>query len=103
MKKTKKITGIILAAVVGISSLAAGASVYADSETTSVQKHVVVLDPGHGGGESGASAVYKGKVYREEEINWKIANYTMQALSKENNIDVYLTKSQNETKDSVRE
>ena len=48
MKKTKKITGIILAAVVGISSLAAGASVYADSETTSVQKHVVVLDPGHG-------------------------------------------------------
>ena len=66
MKKTKKITGIILAAVVGISSLAAGASVYADSETTSVQKHVVVLDPGHGGGESGASAVYKGTVYREE-------------------------------------
>ena len=50
MKKTKKITGIILAAVVGISSLAAGASVYADSETTSVQKHVVVLDPGHGKG-----------------------------------------------------
>ena len=44
MKKTKKITGIILAAVVGISSLAAGASVYADSETTSVQKHVDQLE-----------------------------------------------------------
>lgn len=98
MKKTKKIIGIVLAAAVGISSLSAGTSVYADSEITSVQKHVVVLDPGHGGGESGASAVYKGKVYREEEINWKIANYTMQALSKENNIEVYLTKSKNETK-----
>lgn len=98
MKKTKKIIGIVLAAAVGISSLSAGTSVYADSETTSVQKHVVVLDPGHGGGKSGASAVYKGKVYREEEINWKIANYTMQALSKENNIEVYLTKSKNGTK-----
>lgn len=43
MKKTKKIIGIVLAAAVGISSLTAGASVYADSETTSVQKHVVVL------------------------------------------------------------
>ena len=83
MKKTKKIIGIVLAAAVEISSLSAGTSVYADSEITSVQKHVVVLDPGHGGGESGASAVYKGKVYREEEINWKIANYTMQALSKD--------------------
>lgn len=53
----------------------------AATTTATTSKYVVVLDPGHGGNESGAGAVHNGKVYKEEEINWKIANYTMQALS----------------------
>lgn len=54
---------------------------------------VVVLDPGHGGGETGAWGTHNGITYKEEIINWKISNYTKQALAKYSNIDVYLTRT----------
>lgn len=92
----KKISCMFLALAVGLSGILAGAPVQA-AEKNKTAKHVIVLDPGHGGAEDGAYAVHKGKVYREEIINWKIANYTMQALSKEPNIEVHLTKSKNRT------
>lgn len=41
------------------------------------EKKVVVLDPGHGGYDSGAVEVHNGQQYIEAEINWKIARYTM--------------------------
>ncbi len=56
----------------------------------------VVLDPGHGGGETGAWGTYGGVTYKEEEINWKISNYTMQALAEYSGVKVYLTRSQNQ-------
>lgn len=93
----KKISCMFLALVVGLSGILAGVPVQAAEKKTETAKHVIVLDPGHGGAEDGAYAVHKGKVYREEIINWKIANYTMQALKKESNIEVHLTKSKNST------
>ena len=36
---------------------------------------VIVLDPGHGGSEAGATRSWDGKTYKEEVINQKIANY----------------------------
>ena len=69
----------------------------AATTTATTSKYVVVLDPGHGGNESGAGAVHNGKVYKEEEINWKIANYTMQALSQSSDIEVHLTKTKKQT------
>lgn len=89
----KKICSLVLAATVAISSIGSGVTAMAATTTATTSKYVVVLDPGHGGNESGAGAVHNGKVYKEEEINWKIANYTMQALSQASDIEVHLTKT----------
>lgn len=62
------------------------------------KNYVVVLDPGHGGGETGAWGTHtingKRTTYKEEEINWKISQYTKQALSNYSNIKVYLTRTE---------
>lgn len=57
------------------------------------EKHVIVIDPGHSGTEEGAWAEHDGVVYKEEIINWKIANYLLQELVKYPNLDVYLTRN----------
>lgn len=93
----KKICSLVLAATIAISSIGSGVTAMAATTTATTSKYVVVLDPGHGGNESGAGAVHNGKVYKEEEINWKIANYTMQALSQSSDIEVHLTKTKNQT------
>lgn len=90
MKKKKLLCGL-LAAVMAVTVLpfTGGAKeVKADSDTK-----IVVLDPGHGGGESGAWGTHGGVTYKEELINWKISNYTKQALAKYSNIKVYLTRT----------
>lgn len=93
----KKIGYLLLAMAVGLSGILSGVTVQAAEGNTKTAKHVVVLDPGHGGTESGADAVHNGKIYREEEINWKIANYTMQALKGSKDIEVHLTRKKNQT------
>ena len=98
----KKLCSLLLAAAVGISSIGSGVTALAATTTATTSKYVVVLDPGHGGNESGAGAVHNGKVYKEEEINWKIANYTMQALSQSSDIEVHLTKTKNQTVSLVK-
>lgn len=57
------------------------------------EKKVVVLDPGHGGYDPGSDATHNGHHYVEADINWKIANYTMQELQKYPNIEVHLTRT----------
>ena len=79
----KKAARIFMAAA-GICSLLCAGKVYAAEKETA--KYVVVLDPGHGGAEDGAYAVHNGKEYREEVINWKISQYTLQELKKQKNI-----------------
>lgn len=93
MRGKRKVLGILLAAAV-LCALLGGVNASAAEKTA---KYVVVLDPGHGGQEDGAYAVHNGKAYREEVINWKIAQYTLQELKKEKNLEVYLTRGENET------
>ena len=54
---------------------------------------VIVLDPGHGGSETGATRTWSGVTYREELLNLKIAKYAKAELEKYAGVDVYLTRS----------
>ncbi|WP_371298242.1 N-acetylmuramoyl-L-alanine amidase [Paraeggerthella sp.] len=55
-------------------------------------KFVVALDPGHGGSEPGAS----GGGLVEKDVTWKIAQYCKEALGAYANVEVYLTRGQDE-------
>lgn len=57
------------------------------------QTYVVVLDPGHGGYDSGASETYNGVEYNESDITLTIAKYCYQALKKQPNLKVYMTRT----------
>ena len=58
---------------------------------------VIVLDPGHGGSDPGASEVHSGRRYYEADINWRIALYTKKYLEEhDKNVKVYLTRNGNE-------
>ena len=94
MKITGKWQRFLLAAflLMGIMIWAVPAAA-ADSDKT----YVVVLDPGHGGSDQGASAKYNGKTYYEADINWRIAVYVKRYLEEnDKNIKVYLTRNGNE-------
>ena len=54
---------------------------------------VIALDPGHGGTDSGATA--NGLV--ESELNWKIMTYCKAELETYANVEVVVTKTENET------
>ncbi len=54
---------------------------------------VIVLDPGHGGSESGATRTWNGKTYKEEVINQKIANYCKAELETYEGVTVYMTRT----------
>lgn len=53
---------------------------------------VVVLDPGHGGGDPGAVRTYNGVTYKESELNLKIANACEKELKTYSNVNVYMTR-----------
>lgn len=55
-------------------------------------KVVVVLDPGHGGYDGGATKSYGGKNYVEKDLNLKIAQYCKAELEKYENVQVYMTR-----------
>lgn len=93
MKSWKKKGAFLLALAVMIASLPV---MPARKVQAATGKYVVVLDPGHGGGETGAWGKHGGVTYKEEEINWKITQYTKQALSAYDNIQVYVTRTQNQ-------
>lgn len=55
---------------------------------------VIVLDPGHGGTNSGACATHDGKTVKESELAWKIANYCKDHLEENYaNVKVILTRT----------
>lgn len=87
IKKIVKCMLVFLFAVFVLGGPGTGSVVEAASE-----KYVIVLDPGHSGLEAGASATFNGVTYREEVINWKIAKYVQQELSKYPNIEVHMTR-----------
>lgn len=65
------------------------------------QKHfdhlVVVIDPGHGGRQPGAQAVYDQGIVSEKNINLKIAKSLKKALEKYSEAEVYMTRTGDET------
>lgn len=89
----KKWLCILLCTALGMTALLGGFPAFGERKVSNSKRPVVVLDPGHGGGEAGAWAKHNGITYKEEEINWKISNYTMQELQKAGNIEVHLTRS----------
>lgn len=54
---------------------------------------VIVLDPGHGGGDSGATRVWGGKTYREKTMNLVIAKACKAKLEEYTGVKVYLTRT----------
>ena len=59
---------------------------------------VIVLDPGHGGTDSGACRTYDGVTYIERDLNLKIAQACKNELEKYEGVTVYMTRSDNNTK-----
>ncbi len=58
---------------------------------------VVVLDPGHGGTDGGASRTFDGVTYIERDINLKIAQYCKAELEQYQGVSVYMTRTSNAT------
>lgn len=88
-----RIPAMLLAAVILITSVGAGLAgalhfTAVDAGAAS-KKKVVVLDPGHGGMETGA--VYYGMM--EKTLNLKIAKYCRAELNRYANVKVVLTRS----------
>ena len=72
-------------------------------ENIQAQDLVIVMDPGHGGAEGGATRTLGGRTYREEIINMKIANYCKAELETYAGVKVYLTRSSVNQKSQDRE
>ena len=78
-------------------ALALAGSTALSSRASRAGKFVVALDPGHGGTDPGA--VSGG--LNEADINWKIAQACKTELEKYGNVEVYVTRAQNETLSSL--
>ena len=76
-----------LVSVVGLAAIITSSSVYAANTDV-----VVALDPGHGGGDPGASA--GGLV--ESDLTWKIATRVKAILDRTSGITGVLTKKESE-------
>ena len=64
---------------------------------------IIVLDPGHGGTESGATRSWNGKTDREEVINQKIAKFCKAELETYAGVKVYMTRTSVTQKNQDRE
>lgn len=66
-----------------------------DKEETEEKQWVIVLDPGHGGVDGGASRTFNGVTYVERDLVLKIAYYCKAELEKYDNVVVYMTRTDN--------
>ena len=64
-------------------------NVYASNQKT----YVIVLDPGHGGADSGAYRTYDGTIVNEKDLNLKIAQACKRELETYKNVTVYMTRN----------
>lgn len=53
---------------------------------------VIVLDPGHGGHDGGATKNHNGTTYIEKNLNLRIAQYCKEELEQYDNVKVYMTR-----------
>ncbi len=97
MKKIKKraayILGLVLlfAAVLTCGLKDSGETVYAKDSDGNI---VIVIDPGHGGYDSGATSSSVGD--KESDLNWNIAKYMKAELETYEGVRVYVTRGNNE-------
>ncbi|MBS6194714.1 MAG: N-acetylmuramoyl-L-alanine amidase [Clostridiales bacterium] len=87
---------------------AAGSSVKtrttAQTPSDENRKKIIVLDPGHGAAGSGTYRDWGDFIVDEAIINFKISNYTKEALETNySNIEVYLTKTTQNEKPDISE
>lgn len=70
------------------------AGIATQSTITSTRENylIVAVDPGHGGGDSGAC----GNGLQEKNLNWSIANYLKSELETYTGVSVYMTRTENE-------
>ena len=64
-----------------------------ESVGRAVQKYVIVLDPGHGGTDSGAENQNGISSESESKLTLKIANYVKQELEKSSQFVIYMTRT----------
>lgn len=64
-----------------------------DNTGSGSQDVIVVLDPGHGGSDGGATRTWGGITYMEKDINLKISKYTKAELETYEGIKVYMTRN----------
>ncbi|MDY3765199.1 MAG: N-acetylmuramoyl-L-alanine amidase [Lachnospiraceae bacterium] len=86
-------TGLVAQDASQIASIleASGAGV-STQENRAASNIVVVLDPGHGGWDGGATRTWNGVTYMEKEIALKISLATKAELEKYQGVTVYLTR-----------
>ena len=83
---------VLMLGIVGISTgkVSADEPVIASEEGEPV---VIVLDPGHGGTDTGAAYTWNGVQYIERDINQAIADACKAELEKNDQVKVYMTRS----------
>lgn len=97
MKKIKKKAACILSLVLLPAAVLAGGlkdsggTVYAKDSDGNI---VIVIDPGHGGYDSGATSSSTGD--KESDLNWNIAKYMKAELETYEGVRVYVTRGSNE-------
>lgn len=87
----KKLLAMLAAAAVLISGVPQTQA--AVQQITPVKPIVIVLDPGHGGADTGATRKWYGKTYREKDANLAIAKACKKKLETYMGVKVYLTRS----------
>lgn len=90
-KSGKKLFVMLVVAAVLLTGVPQ-TSAYAQN-INQVKPIVIVLDPGHGGGDSGATHRWNGKLYREKDANLAIAKACKKKLESYTGVRVYLTRS----------
>lgn len=90
MKKlgTILLTLMVLLGTLPLAPVTARAEVLVEEEPI-----VIVLDPGHGGHDSGAVRTWSGRRYTEKALNLTIARYCQQELEQYAGVEVYLTRT----------
>lgn len=63
------------------------------ARSSSNNKLVIVLDPGHGGSDGGATSKFNGRYFHEKELNLKIAQACKKELETYRNVSVYMTRN----------
>lgn len=90
-KSVKKLLVGLMAAAVLVTSLPVQQT--SALTVTAAKPIVIVLDPGHGGNDSGATHKWNGKTYREKDVNLAIAKACKKKLETYTGVKVYMTRS----------